>query len=55
MNAPVAALSSTSITVGTLTCQIGAGSPSTSAFKVGDVVIISCTNGALTSIALDGF
>ena len=55
MNAPVTALSSSSNTVGTLTCQIGAGSPSTNTFKVGDVVIISCTNGALTSIALDSF
>ena len=55
MNAPIAALSSSSITVGTLSCQIGAGSPPTSAFKVGDVVIISCTNGTLSTIALDSF
>jgi hypothetical protein len=54
-NAAVTTLTPTSITVGSLTCQIGPGSPSTSPFKVGDVVLIYCTDGTLTSIQLDSF
>ena len=54
-NAAVTTLTPTSITVGSLTCQIGPGSPSTSPFKVGDVVLINCTDGTLTSIQLDSF
>ena len=37
-NGPIAALSSTSITVQTMSCTIGQGSPGTTGFKVGDSV-----------------
>jgi hypothetical protein len=46
---PISALSSTSITVGPLTCSIGSSSPSVS-FKVGDRVKIYCLNGSLSYI-----
>ncbi|MEI6666395.1 MAG: hypothetical protein WCL53_09645, partial [Chloroflexota bacterium] len=47
----ISALSSTSITVGTLTCTIGSSSPSVTAFHVGDRAGIGCKDGALTRIA----
>jgi len=50
---PISALSATSITVGPLSCSIGAGSPAVT-FKLGDRVKIACVNGVLTSIAADG-
>jgi hypothetical protein len=50
---PISALSATSITVGPLTCALGAGSPAVT-FKLGDRVRIACVNGVLTSIAADG-
>jgi hypothetical protein len=55
INAPISALNTSLITAGSLTCQIGAGSPSTSTFHVGDIVQMSCTDGRLTSIQLDSF
>lgn len=51
----IAALSAGSITVDAeherdLTCKIGAGSPDTGAYKLGDQVGIVCTNGLLVRI-----
>ena len=46
-NGAISALSADSITVGTLTCSIGATSPSTADFHVGDSVRMYCVNGAL--------
>jgi len=39
---PIVTLSSTSITVGTLTCAIAPGSPSVAGYSMGDVVGIVC-------------
>ena len=50
---PISALSSTSITVGPLTCSIGSSSPGTGDFKVGDRVRMYCSNGVLIYIKAD--
>jgi hypothetical protein len=50
---PISALSSTSITVGPLTCSIGSSSPGTGDFRVGVRVRIYCSNGALIYIKAD--
>jgi hypothetical protein len=42
---PIVTLSSTSITVGRLTCAIAPGSPSVAGYSVGDVVGIVCAPG----------
>ena len=47
---PITALSSTSITVGPLTCSIGSSSPKPGDFKVGDQVGIGCSGGVLVKI-----
>src|SRR5207253_2606722 len=49
---PISALSATSITVGPLTCAIGATSPTVS-FKVGDRVRMGCLGGALVYVIAD--
>jgi hypothetical protein len=46
----ISALSSTSITVGQLTCAINGGSPSLTGFTVGERVAAACTNGTLVTI-----
>ncbi len=48
----VSAVSSSSITVGPLTCTVGAGSPSVAGFKVGDQAGIGCFNGVLFMIGV---
>src|SRR5438105_6909951 len=47
----VSALGGTSITVGSLTCSLGAGSPSLTGVQVGDHVGIGCADGVVTKIA----
>src|SRR5207247_7169552 len=49
---PISALSSTSITVGPLTCSLGPNSPSVP-FKVGDRVKIGCLGGVLAYVVAD--
>ncbi len=46
----IGALSSSSITVGDLTCTIGGSSPSTSGFTVGNDVELYCKSGALYAL-----
>src|SRR5438105_4445260 len=47
----VSALGATSITVGSLTCSLGAGSPSLTGVQVGDHVGIGCADGVVAKIA----
>ncbi|HEY4346936.1 MAG TPA: hypothetical protein VGM80_05055 [Gaiellaceae bacterium] len=46
-NGPIGALDSASLSVQTMTCSIGAGSPSVGTFHVGDSVRMTCVNGRL--------
>ena len=47
----IAALGGGSITVGPISCTIGAGSPETSGFEIGDRVSLRCANGGLTALS----
>jgi hypothetical protein len=49
---PISALSTTSITVGPVTCSIGPSSPAVP-FKVGDRVRMGCLNGVLVYVVAD--
>lgn len=46
-NGPISGLNSSTITVQTMTCTIGANSPSTAGFALGDSVRMYCLNGVL--------
>jgi hypothetical protein len=48
----ITALSTSSITVDSLTCSVGASSPSVTGFKLGDNVGIGCANGVLVKIGV---
>jgi hypothetical protein len=49
---PITALSAGSISVQTMTCTIGPGSPGTSGFAVGDSVRMYCANGVLVQFKM---
>jgi len=49
-NGPITALDAGSISVQTMTCTIGPGSPSIAGFSVGNAVKTYCRNGALYAL-----